>query len=81
MPCHVALAVSAWSWLTAFAPRVSRSEKAVMSNSVAVVVDAEPELEDALDRDAARVEQRARRRGGPGPRRSARCRPRPACGS
>ena len=31
-PCQVALAVSAWSWLTALAPLVRRSEKAVMSN-------------------------------------------------
>ena len=30
--CHVSLAVWAWRWLTAFAPWVSRSEKAVMSN-------------------------------------------------
>src|ERR671912_98426 len=29
---HVALAVAAWSWLTALAPLVSRSEKAVRSN-------------------------------------------------
>ena len=31
-PCQVALAVSLWRWLTAFAPLVSRSENAVMSN-------------------------------------------------
>ena len=32
MPCQVALAVSAWSWLTALAPFVRRRVKAVMSN-------------------------------------------------
>ena len=64
MPCQVRSAVSAWSWLTAFAPFVRRSEKAVMSNCVRVAVDAAAQLEDALDRHAAvsaavAVEERA----------------------
>ena len=37
MPCQVASAVSAWSWLTAFASWVRRSEKPVMSK-----IDASP---------------------------------------
>ena len=59
IPDHVSLAVWACRWLTALAPLVRRSEKAVMSNWRGVRVDAEPELEDALDRDAAVVQQRA----------------------
>ena len=77
---QVALAVSAWSWLTAFAPWVSRRLKAVMSNW-----PRSPSVPSPSSRTArpARRRRRAadRRRGGRGRRRSARCRPRPACGS
>ena len=81
MPCHVAFAVSAWSWLTALAPFVRRSENAVMSNWPRSPSVPTPELEDPVDRDAAAVEQRAGDAPDEIARRSARCRPRPACGS
>ena len=54
-PCQVAFAVSAWSRLTAFAPRVRRSENAVMSNGRRVALDAQPERQQRVHRDAAGV--------------------------
>ena len=52
-------AVWPWSWLTALAPLVSRSEKAVMSNWLAVAVHAHAEVQHVLDRHVAAVEDRA----------------------
>ena len=59
MPCHVVRAVSPWSWLTAFAPFVRRSENAVMSNCVQVVVHADALGEHVLDRQAAGRQHRS----------------------
>ena len=53
MPCQVASAVSAWSWLTALASWVRRSEKPVMSKIDRVALRPEAQLEDRVDRDAA----------------------------
>ena len=60
MPCQVVLAVSPCSWLTAFAPFVSRSENAVMSNWSAVLVHADALGEDVVDGQPRRCQHRPR---------------------
>ena len=55
MPFQVAFAVCPWSSETALAPWVMRRHSAVMSNCDGVVLDAEPQGQQALDRHAARA--------------------------
>ena len=80
-PVQVPLAVSAWSWLTALAPLVRRSEKAVMSNCERSPSVPTPELAGPCRSARRRRRAAGRRPVARGRPRSARSPRRPACGS